>query len=178
MILNAVNHELNLEQAKNIDFEKSALKKGIETLELPELTGNNRIISIFGIASAVKATTPPDKFIPEQGTLLLEVILETLYEQMSKLCHANERDTEYIKLINDQFETFKGNFDVLRKNCPAVLDDYLSSLIQVVIVVMDRLGFTETADKYTDIKKRLREIIITGNDGATGEKSSSSNNSL
>lgn len=175
MILNAVEHELNLEQTKNVDYEKSLLRKGIDLLELPEFTGDDRIISIFGIASAVKATTPPEKFIKEQGTLLLEVILETLYEQMGILCHKNECDRKFVELINNQFNLFQSNFGLFREKYPAVLDDYLSSLIQVVIVVMDRLGLTETADKFTDIKKNLREIIITGKNGAN-EGNDNSNN--
>jgi len=165
MILNSVAHELEIDHnMNNTEFEKSALKKSIDELTLPELTGNEEVISIFGIASAIKAMTPPDKFIHEQGLTLLEVILETLYEQMEILCHRNELDAKYVELVGSQFELFQSYFGMYKEKYPSVLDDYLTDLLQVVINVMSRKGLAAIANKYEEIQNNLR-IIVRDTDG-------------
>jgi hypothetical protein len=158
-IQNAIDHELEIERRKSdFSFDNSALKKEISRLKLPELS-EDQSMSIFGVAAAIKATTPPDRFIPKQGLTMLEVILETLYEQMSVLCHKNELDVKYVDLINEQYDKFSKNFGFYNTKYPAVLNDYLGDLIQVVIKVMDGKGLTDVANKFIDIKERLHEIL-------------------
>ena len=111
-------------------------------------------MSIFGIAAAYKATIPPDDFILDQGLMLLETTLETLYEQMEILCHENERDSKYVALIERQLEFFTSKFELIKKEYPAVIDDYLRMLLQVVIKVLSEKGFFEAADKVVDLAKR------------------------
>jgi hypothetical protein len=154
-ILSAIDNELDTVRRNSVvKFEESDLYKGIIGLKLPELSKGDRIMSIFGIAAAFKATTPPDKFIPEQGLLLLETTLEILYEQMAVLCPQSERDGKYGKLIESQLKLFTDNFDLYRKEYPSVIDDYLRMLLHVVIKVLYDKGLSEAADKVVELTKR------------------------
>ena len=154
-ILSAVDNEIETAQKNNlIKYEQSALCRGINNLTLRELSHDGRRMSIFGIAAAYKATTPPDEFILDQGLMLLETILETLYEQMEILCPTNERDGKYLELIERQLELFTGNFEMYKKEHPSVIDDYLRMLLQVVIKVLNDKGFTEAKHKVVELSKR------------------------
>ncbi|MDR0312283.1 MAG: hypothetical protein LBI14_01660 [Treponema sp.] len=154
-ILSAVNNEMEAARRDNIiKFEQSALYKGINALTLRELSGDSRTMSIFGIAAAFKATMPPDEFILEQGLMLLETTLETLYEQICTLCPENERGSRYVALIESQLELFTANFELYKKKFPSVIDDYLRMLLQVVIKVLTDKGFSEAAEKVFELTKR------------------------
>jgi hypothetical protein len=148
-ILSAIDNELeSLRRNSIIKFEQSALYLGINNLTLRELSGDGDLkMSIFGIAAAYKAKTPPDEFISEQGQLLLETIFETLYEQMGVLCPQNERNEKYAKLIESQLKLFADNFEFYKKECPSVLDDYLRMLLHVVIRTLSLKGLSEAADR-------------------------------
>jgi hypothetical protein len=155
-ILDAVENEMEIARRNNvIKFEQSTLFKGIDSLTLPELSHDNRRMSIFGIAAAFKATTPPEDFIVNQGLLLMETTLETIYEQLEILCPENERDSKYVALIENQLKQFMGNYDLYKKEHPSVIDDYLRMLLQVVITVMSNKEFTETANKVIELRKSL-----------------------
>jgi hypothetical protein len=158
-ILEAVDLEMEAARKRNIiKFEQSKLHEGIKALTLRELTGEDaRVMSIFGIAAAFKATMPPDEFIPEQGLTLLETILETLHGQVQILCPENERDNRYVSLIEGQINLFKGNFEFYKKNYPAIIDDYMDSLFQVVIKVLSDKGYTEAADRVNELSKHLND---------------------
>jgi hypothetical protein len=154
-ILNAIDDELESVRRNNvIKFEQSALYKGIIGLTLRELSGDSRPMSIFGIAAAFKAKTPPDEFIPEQGQMLLETILETLYEQMGVLCPQNERGDQYKKLIKSQLKLFTDNFEFYRQVYPSILDDYLRILLHVVIKVLYEKELNEAANEVVEFTKR------------------------
>jgi hypothetical protein len=153
-ILGAIDNELENARKNNIiKFEQSALYKGINGLTLRELSGDDRTMSIFGIAAAFKATMPPDEFILEQGLMLLETILETLYEQVCTLCPENERNSRYVALIESQLKLFTDNFDLYKREYPSVIDDYLRMLLQVVIKVFSDKGFSEAAGKVIEFTK-------------------------
>jgi hypothetical protein len=155
-ILSAVDSKLEMEQRNNIvKYEQSALFKGIDSLTLPELSGTDRRMSIFGIAAAYKATMPPDKFILEQGLDLLETTLETLYEQIEILCPESERGIRYVKLIEDQLNLFIGNFDLYKEKHSSVTDDYMRMLMHVVIKVLTDKEFNEMAEKVNELSKRF-----------------------
>jgi hypothetical protein len=154
-ILSAIDDELETARKKNkINFEQSALAEGINTLTLRELSGDGRSMSIFGIAAAFKATMPPDEFIVDQGLMLMETMLETLYDQMAMLCPDNERDNRYITLVQSQLDLFISNFGLYREKHPSIMDDYLRMLLQVVIKVFSDKGFTEAAKKVNDFSER------------------------
>jgi hypothetical protein len=154
-ILNAVDKKLETAQKNNvIKFEESALYKGIKELTLGELFGDNRIMSIFSIAAAFKATMPPDEFIFDQGLMLLETILETLYDQVALLCPENMRKSVYIELIESQLELFKSKFDLYKERYPSIMGDYLRTLLQVVIKVFTDKGYNEAAEKVINFSKR------------------------
>jgi hypothetical protein len=154
-ILNAIDKELETAQKNNvIKFEDSALYKGINTLTLREFSEDDRLMSIFGIAAAFKATTPPDDFILDQGLMLLETMLETLYDQIAILCPENERKKRYTELVDKQLKLFEGNFDLYKEKYKSVMDDYLRMLLQVVIKVFTDKGYNEDADKVIAFSKR------------------------
>jgi hypothetical protein len=147
-ILNAVDYELETARKKNIiDYEESALYKGIKSLTLRELTHDNRPMSIFGIAAAFKATMPPEEFIVDQGLKLLETMLETLYDQIEILCPESERRERYEQLIKSQFELFKSNFGFYKEKYKSIMDDYLRMLLQVVIKVLTDKEFNDYAEE-------------------------------
>jgi len=155
-IFRSVEIEIENAQRNNvIKFEQSKLYKGIVELKLPELSKSDRTMSIFGIAAAFKATMPPDKFILKQGLMLLEIILETIYEQMEILCPENERGTKYTALIKQQLNLFESNFELYRTEWPSVLDNYLRDLLQVVISVLTRKKFIEAANEVDEETKHL-----------------------
>jgi hypothetical protein len=155
-ILSAVGNKLETEQKNNIvKYEQSALFKGINSLTLRELSGDDRRMSIFGIAAAYKATTPPEEFILDQGLDLLETTLETLYEQIEILCPESERGLRYVKLIENQLDLFISNFDLYKEKHPSVIDDYMRMLMHVVIKVLTDKEFNETAEKVNDLSKRF-----------------------
>ena len=154
-ILNAIDSELETARKDNIiDFERSTLNKGIKGLTLRELSGDERSMSIFGIAAAFKATMPPDEFIIDQGLMLLETTLETLYEQITMLCPENERKIKYIALVESQLDLFNKNFDLYRAKYPSIMEDYLRMLLQVVIKVLNDKEFTEAAERVNNFSKR------------------------
>ncbi|MCL1917276.1 MAG: tubulin-like doman-containing protein [Peptococcaceae bacterium] len=154
-ILSAIENELESARKNNVvKFEQGTLHKGINALTLRELSKDSRRMSIFGIAAAFKATTPPDDFILEQGLMLLETTLETLYEQIAILCPENERNSTYITIVESQLELFIGNFGLYKENHPSVIDDYLRMLLQVVIKVLISKGFAEAAERVNDFSKR------------------------
>ncbi|MDR2596754.1 MAG: tubulin-like doman-containing protein [Treponema sp.] len=143
--------ELKLEEISN------ELKKGLEELKMEEISNELKRVkenpdvalkmSIFGIAMAYKVTMPPDEFIDEQGQLLLETIMETLYEQVTRLCPEIERDNVYAELIEHQLETFKQNIGLYEKRYPTVIKEYLERLLHVVIEALREKGLTKTADE-------------------------------
>jgi hypothetical protein len=154
-ILNAIKNEMDTARRNNvINFEQSALFKGLNALTLRELSGDNRRMSIFGIAAAFKATMPPDEFIVDQGLLLLETTLEALHEQVEILNPVNERGSRYVALIESQLDLFKNNFDLYKEKYPSVIDDYLRTLLQVVIKVLSEKGFAEAAERVSAFSKR------------------------
>jgi hypothetical protein len=153
-LLNAIEKEIDSEHKRKIvEFKESALFKGIENLNLEEISEDKRKMSIFGITIAFKVTTPPDEFIDEQGQMLLETILETLYEQVTKLCPETERDSTYVELIKDQLERFKQNIGLYETKYPSVIKDYLRQLLHIVIVDLSDKGFTEESDKVDEYSK-------------------------
>jgi hypothetical protein len=147
-ILNAVDYELETARKKNIiDYEESALYKGIKSLTLRELTHDTRPMSIFGIAAAFKATMPPEEFIVDQGLKLLETMLETLYDQIVILCPESERRERFEQLVKSQLELFKSNFDFYKEKYKSIMNDYLRMLLQVVIKVLNDKEFIEYAEE-------------------------------
>jgi len=155
-ILDAIDKEIETARENNVlKFESSKLYEGIINLTLPELTGDCRKISIFGIAAVFKATTPPDDFILDQGLMLLESTFELLYEQVKILCHENERNGKYLELIQNQLNLFIGNFDFYREKHPSVIDDYMRVLLQVVIKALSDKGFSTAANCVENLTKRL-----------------------
>ena len=154
-ILSAVDNELETARKDNVvKYEEGALYKGLNTFTLRELSGENRRMSIFGIAAAFKAAMPPDDFILEQGLMLLETTLEALYEQIGILCPENERDATYTGLIQEQLDLFVNNFELYKEKHPSIIDDYLRMLLQVLIKVLISKGFSEMADKINDFSKQ------------------------
>jgi hypothetical protein len=156
--------EITIEETRkgnNVKFEQSVFSNGIRDLKLEELsTDDHRKMSIFGIAAAFKATMPPDEFIIDQGRILLETTLETIYEQIEKLCHENERGKKFVDLIISQLDLFESNFDLYREKHPSVIDDYLRTLYQVVIKVFSDKGFSDAADK---VEKRIEHLFSSDN---------------
>jgi hypothetical protein len=139
-----------------IKYEESPLYKGLMDLKLEELSGDeNKVISIFGIAAAYKATMPPDEFIMDHGLSLMETILETLYEQIEVLCPENERITRFVELIKNQLELFAKNFDIYAQRHPSVLDGYLQQLIQVVIKVLNDKELIDAIDWVINFSNNL-----------------------
>jgi hypothetical protein len=174
-ILDAVDKEIETERKDNIvDFKKTTLSIGLDKLNLEEISddGNktsddgNKTMSIFGIAIAYKVTMPPDEFIDEQGELLLETTLESLYEQLTKLCPEDERDCTFVKLIDRQLEIFKGNFGTYKKNYPSAMKDYLKGLLHTVTNFLYNKGFNE-------VSKIIKEYAETYED--TTQKKDSEN---
>ena len=155
LILDDINEENEIAKKRNvIKFEDSTLYSGLKELTLPELSGDNRPMSIFGIAAAYKATTPPDDFVPDLGITLLETTLETIYEQMKLQCIPNELNNKYDSLIASQLETFTKNLNFYMEKHPAVLGDYLRSLLQVVISDLKEKGYTQAVQKAEEIRNR------------------------
>jgi len=155
-ILSAIDIEIETERKNNIiKFEQSILYKGINELKIRELSGDDRKMSIFGIAAAYKATMPPDEFIITQGRLLLETTLETIHEQIKILLHENERGSKFVELIQSQLDQFTNNFDLYKEKHPSVIDDYLRMLLQVVIKVLSEKDFSEAADRVEELTKNL-----------------------
>jgi len=162
-LLDAVEREIEVERKRNIvNYKDSQFFKGLEKLELEEISnelkkeksGDGALkMSIFGIAMAYKVTMPPDEFIDEQGQVLLETIMETLYEQVTKLCPENERNSIYAELIERQLETFKQNVGLYEKKYPTVIKEYLERLLNVVIEALREKGLTDAADKVDDYSK-------------------------
>jgi hypothetical protein len=164
MINDAVKYEIEKDRARNVTLENSMIMKGLNRLTMPELTGDSsKKVSIFGVAMAIKAMTPPDLFIEEHGLLLLDVIIDTLFEQMDVLCHEEERDEKFLALIQDQYELFKNNMDFYTEKYPNVLDNYLAGLLQVVIVFMNKHGFYDVADEFTELKETVQTVKDSGN---------------
>jgi hypothetical protein len=154
-ILSAIDNEMETARRNNIiKYEQSVLYKGINAFTLPELSHDDRKMSIFGIAAAFKATMPPDDFIIDQGLMLLETTLETLYEQVKILCSENERESRYVSLIESQLELFISNFELYKKEHPSVIDDYPRMLMQVVIKVLTDKEFAEAANKVIELTER------------------------
>jgi hypothetical protein len=169
-LLNAVEKEIEEERKLNIvNYEDSHLFIGLNKLEIKEISNKLRKerpansgdlkMSIFGIAMAYKVTMPPDEFLDEQGQLLLETTMETLYEQIKILCPESERDNIYVKLINEQLETFKQNIGLyektFEKSHPSIIKDYLRQLLLIVIEVLREKGFNEAAKKIDDFSKEF-----------------------
>jgi len=167
-LLAAVEKEIEEERKENIvNYEDSHLFKGLEKLEIKEISNKLKSeksgysgdlkMSIFSIAMAYKVTMPPDEFLDEQGQLLLETTLETLYEQVERLCPESERDSIYVKLIHDQLETFKQNIGLYEKTYerthPSIIKDYLRQLLIIVIEVLREKRFIEAARKVEDFSK-------------------------
>jgi hypothetical protein len=177
MILGAVDNKLEIERKGNIiKYEQSALSKGINSLSLPELSGDDRRISIFGIAVAYKVTMPPDKFILDQGLDLLETILETLYEQIEILCPESERGSRFVALIEDQLDLlFITNFNLYKEKYPSVIDDYLQRLLRVVITALVNKGFNEVAEKIKGRSKRYFSGNVQAAPGNTQPKKEAEN---
>ena len=172
-ILSAIDSIMETERKNNIvKYEQTALYKGINNLILRELSGDNRKMSIFGIAAAYKATTPPENFIMDQGLELLETTLEIIYEQIEILCPEKECRNQYITLIEEQFNLFTGNFELYRQKHPAVIDNYLRELLQVVIKVLNVKGFNEAKKKinefskhyFSDNEKSVKDISVSKNE--------------
>jgi len=158
--------ELDLEEISN------KLKETLEKHKLEEISYDKEIIdglkkvksgdanlkmSIFEVAMAYKATMPPDLFIDEKGQQLLEAIMETLYEQVSKLCPEIERNNVYAELILSQLKTFKQNIGLYEKTYekthPSLMKDYLRQLLQVVIEALREKGLTAASKEVDDYSK-------------------------
>jgi hypothetical protein len=153
-LLNAIEREIETERKNNIiNFKDSALFKGLENLELNEISGGDLKMSIFGIAMAFKVTMPPDEFIIEQGQMMLETTMETLYEQVKKLCPEIERDSTYVELIENQLERFKQNIGLYETKYPSVIKDYLRQILHVVITVLNEKGFIVAAKRVDEYSK-------------------------
>ncbi|MDR0303113.1 MAG: tubulin-like doman-containing protein [Treponema sp.] len=152
-LLNAARNKFESERKRNVtNFEQSALYEGLQNLELQEISGDNRNMSIFGIAMAFKVTMPPDEFIDEQGLLLLETMMEILYEHVTKLTSEIDRDSTYQKLVKDQLERFKQNLGLYDKKYTAAVQDYLRQLLHIVIKDFHDKDFIEAemeVDKYS-----------------------------
>jgi hypothetical protein len=155
-ILDYIENEIDKARQKNvIKYEDSTFYTGVSELVLPELSHDNKKMSIFGIAAAFKATMPPEDFILDHGLMLLKTILETVYEQIEKLCPDNERDNRYISLIEKQFDLFQSNFEFYKKEHPSVIDNYLRELLGVVEEVLSAKEFSEAANKVRERRKNL-----------------------
>jgi len=189
-LLEAIEREIEAERKRNIvNYKDSQFFKGLEELELVEISnklkeeleklelkeipdelkevksgGGALKMSIFGIAMAYKVTMPSDEFIDEQGQVLLETVMETLYEQVTKLCPEVERDSVYAKLMTDQLETFKQNAVLYEKayeeTRPSVTKDYLRQLLHVVIEALREKGLTEAADKVDNYSKEYFSAAV------------------
>jgi hypothetical protein len=171
-LLEAVDKEIEAERKRNIvNYKDSQFFKGLEKLELVEISNELKKgksggddgalkMSIFGIAMAYKVTMPPDEFIDEQGQVLLETIMETLYEQVSKMCPEIERDNVYAELIEGQLETFKQNIGLYEKAYPTVIKEYLERLLHVVIEALREKELTEAADKVDDYSKEYFSAAV------------------
>jgi hypothetical protein len=155
-ILGAVDNELESARKNNIlNFERSALYEGINKLAIREFSGHDRQVSIFSIAAAFKATMPQDEFIAEQGLMLMEVALETLYKQMEILVSENERIPKYISLIESQLDLFTKDIEMYKVRTPNILKgNYLRELVQVVIKVLTDKGFAGAAKMAEEFKER------------------------
>jgi hypothetical protein len=154
-LLEAIDKEIEAERKLNIvNFKQTKLYKGLEELTIQEISEDDRKMSIFGIAIAFKVTMPPDEFIDDQGYMLLETIMETLYEQVKKLCPEIECNNAYVEIIENQLERFKQNIGLLyEKKYPTVIKDYLRQLLQIVIGDLNKKELTvaaEKIDKYSD----------------------------
>jgi hypothetical protein len=153
-LLNAIEKLMETERRNNIvNFRNGALFKGLDTLELKEISGDNRNMSIFAIAMAYKVTMPPDLFIAEQGQLLMETTMETLYDQVNRLCPENERDSTYIDLIDDQFKRFKQNINIYETKYPSAIKDYLRQLLHTAMNFLHEKGFTEIEKQIDQYSK-------------------------
>jgi len=153
-LLNTINKEIEIERKANIvNFEKTKFAIGLENLKLQQISNDERKMSIFGIAMAYKITMPADEFIAEQGQMLLETIMESLYEQVEILCPENERNNTYAKLVEDQIKTFKQNIGLYKKDYPSVLKDYLRQLLHVVMVFLHEKGLTQAAENVDKFSK-------------------------
>jgi len=149
-ILEAVDKTIETDRKDNkVKFEETALSKGLKALKLSQIISADQV-SIFGIAIAYKVTTPPDEFVEDQGQLLLETALETLYDQVNRLCPENERDSAFVDLIESQLEIFKKNIKSYKEKYQSATKDYLKALLHRVKVFFYEKGFTEASNKVAE----------------------------
>jgi len=174
-LLNVIDRVIDDEHKRNIiDFKESQFYKGLKKLDLPEIsnrlkevkTGGNDAdfnMSIFGIAMAYKVTMPPEDFIDDQGQLLLETIMDTLYEQVTRLCPETECGNIYAELVLDQLDTFYKNVGLYEKayekSHPSLVRSYLRQLLQVVIVALREKGLIAAADKVDEETQRYFSAV-------------------
>jgi len=170
-LLEAIERDIEAERKRNIvNYKDSQFFIGLEKLDLKEISNELKKeksgdegalkMSIFGIAMAYKVTMPPEEFIDEQGQLLLETVMETLYEQVTKLCPENERDSVYAELIKGQLETFKQNVGLYEKRYPTVIKEYLERLLHVVIEALREKGLTEAAKEVDSYSKEYFSAAV------------------
>jgi hypothetical protein len=152
-VLDAIDNELETARKNNIiNFEQSTLNKGIKTLKLLELSGDDRNMSIFDITAMVRATMPPDEFIADQELLLMKTTLETLYDQIEILCPKDECGSKYVAMIENQLDLFNKNLVLYKAKYPSITDGYLQTLLPVVINVLSNKGFAEAANKVEEMQ--------------------------
>jgi len=110
-----------LERARNANFESSpfaqVLKDGITLSELDELgtgesAGDRRVNTIFDVAALYALSIPKDDFSDDELRELSWHFLEFLRAEILGLEHPTDADEILVRVLREQFETFKGNTEL------------------------------------------------------------------
>lgn len=138
-VIEAVDNEIERQRlsCRKVLFEDSILIEKLSTFKLPELEEisakfEDMQMSVFDIVTFLKASTPADGFRDEEGTALLKVILDVIYQYMKKLCPPNELNPMFGELIMKQYAIFKSHIRIYDEEWPLIFTSYIDSILIII----------------------------------------------
>jgi len=153
-VIQAVDNEIERQclSCRKIVFEKSIFVERLNNFNLPELGEisekfKDKQMSVFDIVTFLKASTPTEVFRDEDGSSLIKVILDVVYNSMVKLCPPNELNPMFGELIMNQYAIFKDHIEIYDEEWPLSFTSYIDT---VLIILYDNL-IEKELDVYANI---------------------------
>lgn len=165
-ILNEVERIQRKEFVAKTTFESSRFKKLFDALKLKQF--NLAWVTLPDFSCLLKFSTPQDSFRNEQGTELLNVMLDVFCEYVHKIVQPSEADTRYGEFVVEQYRLFNAQNIKLYLNS----DDedyfdwvnYLDELYDVMLTKLRAMELDEFVDMLEDIKNpdrlKMRQLEV------------------
>lgn len=156
-IMKSVEYDFEKERLSNkkVSYETCLLKKQLEEFHIDEFS--DEVMSVFDIPTILKISTPVSEFREEQGIQVTRIILDLLYEYISKICSADEKDEKYGELILAQFAIYKENTEWYKSQWSDVLLNYFDTILGVVIEKLESMDLEEYAQQIIEFRKQMNK---------------------